>query len=126
MAGRLEAARRFAVELARLASNTRCHNVIVLDVSHVSPVTDFFVIGTGTSARQMRTVCDDATELGQSLNFQPLSLAGYEGEQWILADFIDVVLHVFSQDARLYYDLDNLWGDARRVDWQAEATAAKP
>src|SRR5687767_3010689 len=109
---RIQAAREFAIEAARLAANTRCHNVVVLDVTGLSPVTDFFILATGTSPRQMRTVIDEVSELGEARNFAPYMNSGYEGEQWILVDFIDVVLHVFSQDARQFYDLDNLWGDA--------------
>jgi ribosome-associated protein len=63
----------------------------------------------------MRTVADQISELGQKLNFAALSQTGYEGETWILVDFVDVVLHVFSDEARAFYDLDNLWGDAKRV-----------
>ncbi|MBV8782437.1 MAG: RsfS/YbeB/iojap family protein, partial [Phycisphaerae bacterium] len=51
----------------------------------------------------------------------PLSTSGMEGDSWILVDLIDVIVHLFSTQARLYYDFENLWGDARRVDWQAEA-----
>ena len=83
--------------MARLVANTRCHGVLVLDVSGVSPVTDFFVIATGTSARQMRSACEEAEELGDAQSFKSLSHSGYEGESWMLADFVDVVLHVFSQ-----------------------------
>jgi ribosome-associated protein len=117
---RLEAARRFAIEAARLAANTRCHDVVVLDVSGLSPVCDFFVIATGTSPRQMRTVADDLEELAQAQGYAPLNEAGREGSTWILVDCIDVVIHVFSEEARQYYDLDSLWGDARRVHWQME------
>jgi ribosome-associated protein len=67
----------------------------------------------------MRTVCDEISELGEKSGFKSHSSCGYEGETWILADFIDVVVHVFSAEARTYYDLDNLWGDARPVDWNA-------
>src|SRR3989442_1021868 len=105
---RLDAARNFAVAAAAQAANTRCQDVVVLDVSGLSPVTDFFVIGTGTSPRQMRTVCDEAIELGEKMNMRAFSRDGYEGEIWILVDFVDVVLHVFSPTARSYYDLDNL------------------
>ena len=56
--------------------------------------------------------------MGKTSGFTALSIAGYEGESWILADFVDVVVHVFSAEARLFYDLDNLWGDAKRVDFQ--------
>ena len=65
---RLEAARQFAVESARLAANTRCHNVVVLDVSGISPVTDFLVLATGTSPRQMKTVIDDLEEMAEAQN----------------------------------------------------------
>jgi ribosome-associated protein len=114
---RVDAARRFAVELARQAANTRCRNVVVLDVRELSPVADFFVIATGTSPRQMRTVCDEAVELGESRDYQPMSVSGYDSETWMLADFVDVLLHVFSDEARSFYDLDSLWGDARWVEW---------
>jgi len=112
---RLEAARNFALEAARLAANTRCHNVVVLDLQGLSPVCDFFILASGTSARQMRTVADEITELGEKRDFKALSQTGYEGESWILVDFVDVVLHLFSDDSRAFYDLDNLWGDAKRV-----------
>jgi ribosome-associated protein len=118
-----EAARRFAVDAARLAAATRCANVVVLDVSRVSPVTDFFVIGTGSSGRQMRSVAEEIESLGTEQSFKPLGRHGHEGEAWLLTDFVDVVLHLFSPEARGYYDLDGLWGDAPQVDWQAGAPA---
>ena len=113
-------ARDFALQAARLASDTRCHSVVVLDVANLSPVTDFFVIATGTSARQMRSVADDIGELGEASNFAPLTISGEKGETWILLDCVDVVVHIFSGDARLYYDLDGLWGDAKRVEWDLQ------
>ena len=117
----MAAARKFAIEAALLASNTKCHNVVVLDVSGVSPVTDFFVIASGTSPRQMRTVCEEIEETGEPDGFKAISRAGYEGANWILTDFVDVVIHLFSEEARLFYDLDNLWADGKRVDWRTEA-----
>ncbi len=90
----------------------------VLDVRGISPVTDYFILATGTSDRQMRSVADQIEELGGPLRFKALSRNGYEGSSWILTDFVDVVLHVFSPAARSYYDLDNLWGDAPRVAWE--------
>jgi ribosome-associated protein len=122
---RLEAARAFAVDAARLAAATRCHNVVTLDVTDLSPVTDFFVIASGTSARQMRTVIDEIEEMGEGHGYRPMSRSGYEGESWIVLDFVDVIVHVFNDEARHFYDLENLWGDAKRVEWQtAEAANA--
>jgi ribosome-associated protein len=115
----LEAARAFAVDAARLAANTRCHNVVTLDVTDLSPVTDFFVIASGTSARQMRTVIDEIEEMAEGHGYRPMARSGYEGESWIVLDFVDVIVHVFNDEARHFYDLENLWGDARRVQWHA-------
>ncbi len=72
----------------------------------------------------MRAVCDQVEELGEPQNFRALSRSGDDGGNWIVVDFVDVVLHVFSQDARLFYDLDNLWGDAKRVEWRDETSAS--
>lgn len=93
-------------------------NVVILDVSGISPITDFFVIGTGTSARQMRTVADDCTEAAEALGYRRMSTTGQDGGSWICIDFIDVVLHIFSDESRQFYDLDNLWADATKVEWQ--------
>jgi len=123
-ADRTEAARAFAIEAARLAANTRCHDVTVLDVRGVCPVADFFVIASGTSARQMRTVIDELQELGDAKSFSPLARSGYEGETWMLLDCVDVLVHVFNDMARHYYDLEGLWGDAKRVQWQEAAAEA--
>ena len=125
-AQRKEAARIFAIEAARLAANTRCHSVVVLDVSGLSPVTDYFVIATGTSPRQMRSVADEIAEFGETRQFKPLTASGLEGGSWMLVDFVDVIVHLFSQDARQYYDLDNLWGDAKRIDWEPQPTPSNP
>ena len=110
--------REFAIDAARLAANTRCRNVVLLDVRSLSPVTDYMIIATGTSTRQMRTVVDEVEEMGAPRGFSSMSRSGYEGESWVLLDFVDMIIHVMNDDARVYYDLDNLWGEAKRVDWQ--------
>ena len=81
---------------------------------------DYFVIATGTSPRQMRTVVDEVAEFGEGRSYAALSQSGTDGESWMLTDFVDVVVHVFNQESRMYYDLDGLWGDAKRVKWERE------
>jgi ribosome-associated protein len=81
----------------------------------ISPAADFFVIATGTSGRQMRTVADEISEAGRELGFQKFGRAGYEQGRWILLDFVDVVVHIFDSEYRDYYDLELLWGDAKKV-----------
>ena len=112
-------ARQFAVDAGRMAVDTHCRDVVVLDVRGISPITDYFVIATGSSGRQMRSVAEEVEEMGKPRGFVPFGRNGYEGESWLLADFVDVILHVLSPTARSFYDLEGLWGDAPRVDWQA-------
>jgi ribosome-associated protein len=83
-------------------------------------VTEFFVIATGTSPRQMRTVVDEVTDLGKQRNFTAWQQSGYEGAKWIVVDCVNVVVHVFDTDSRDFYDLELLWGDAPRIDWRQE------
>lgn len=118
---RAQQAKALAIQLARLATDTRCSNVVVLDVRRISPITDFLIIATGTSPRQMRSVADELIEAAEAAGYPAVATSGYEGSQWICIDFIDVVLHVFTGDARMFYDLENLWSDAPKVTWEPDA-----
>ena len=110
-------AAQFAVEAARIASDLNCDDVIALDLRGISPVTDFVVIGTGTSDRQMNAVADELIIEGKKVGEKPYGVSGYNGGTWVLVDFVDVVVHIFSRTYRDYYDLELLWGDAPRLDW---------
>ena len=116
----LDPTRQFAIDAANLTANTRCHNVVLLDVRGVSPVTDYLILATGTSTRQMRTVCDELAEMAQERGIRPLSQSGIEGDTWMLIDFVDVVVHVFNEEARQFYNLDGLWGDAEKIAWESD------
>ena len=107
----------FAIEAARVADLRHCTDIVILDLKGVSPATDYFVIVTGTSDRQMRTVADEVSQAGHKMGFGRFGRAGYEQGKWILLDFIDVVVHVFDQEYREFYDLELLWGDAKQVKW---------
>lgn len=109
---------KFAIDLARLADQTRCHNVVLLDVREKSPVTKYFLIATGTSDRQRRTVSDELIALGKNSGFPAWRSNGYETAKWIVVDFVDVVAHIFEEVSRSFYDLEMLWGDCPRVHWQ--------
>ncbi len=110
-------ARRFALAAAELAAGRHCSDIVVLDLRGKSPATDYFVIATGTSDRQMRTVADEISESARERGLQRFGRAGYEQGRWILLDFIDVVVHIFDSTYRDYYDLELLWGDAKRIKY---------
>ncbi|MDD4889208.1 MAG: ribosome silencing factor [Phycisphaerae bacterium] len=119
-----DASRKLAIELARLAADDRCDDVLVLDLRERSPVTDYFVIATGSSDRQRRTVADDVVKYVHERHMSVLGMSGVEQPDWVLVDVFDVIVHVFDAETRTFYDLENLWGDAPRVRWQ-KATRAK-
>jgi len=105
----------FALAAAKVAAERHCSDIVVLDLSGKSPATDYFVIATGTSDRQMRTVADEINQAARELHFQRFGRAGYEQARWILLDYVDVVIHIFDSEYRDYYDLELLWGDAERL-----------
>jgi len=107
--------RLFAIDAARIAMDRHCTNVAVLDLRGLSPAADYFVIATGTSDRQRRNVIDEVCQRAKELGLQRFGQAGYEQGRWILVDFVDVVVHVFDEEYRSYYDLEMLWGDAKRL-----------
>lgn len=112
-----EAALRFAIDSARLMREDHCEDVVVLDLVGVSPICDYFVIGTGTSDRQMRAVADHIEEMGRKQGEKPYVVDGYAEGVWIIVDYVDTVIHLFDEERRLYYDLDSLWGDRPRIEW---------
>ncbi len=109
---------RLAILAARTCAENRCRDVSVLDLRKLSPVADYFVLATGRSARQMGAVAHRVAEAARDAGEKPLGVEGEDSGWWALLDFFDVVVHVFSEEARVYYDLELLWGDAPRVDWQ--------
>jgi ribosome-associated protein len=97
----------------------RGKETLVLDLTEVTPIVDYFVISTGSSGRQMRAVADEVRRIMRSTGSRPRSVEGENDANWILHDFGDIVLHVFSPAARKLYDLEHLWADAPRVDWKS-------
>lgn len=111
-------ARALAVAAARIAHEDNAEDVLVLDLRGISPVTDYFVICTGTSDRQMRAVADEIAGYGKSVGQKVWHVAGTETAEWIVMDFVDVVVHLFDAERRQYYELELMWGEAPKVRWQ--------
>jgi ribosome-associated protein len=110
--------RALAIESARLLRDDKCEHIVVLDVRELSEVTDFLVIASGTSDRQMNSALDDVQELGEGKGWPSFRTSTDERSTWLLVDFVDVVVHLFEPNTRAFYDLEMMWGDAKRVEWQ--------
>jgi len=116
-------ARALAIGAARIAHDRHGTDVRVLDLRGISPVTDFFVVFAGTSDRQMRAVAEEIIDAAGGAQ-RLYKAAGMDTGQWVLLDFVDVVVHIFDDEHRRYYDLELIWGDAPRVRWQRPKPAA--
>lgn len=116
-----EDARDFALAAARIAGDNKIEAVTVLDLRGLSNLADYFVVGTGTSSRQMHAVLDDLAEYAATVGRAPFNVADATDASWVLADYVDIVIHLFDEEHRNYYDLDGLWGDAPRVAMEAAA-----
>jgi len=97
----------------------------VLDLRTISTFTDFFVICSATSEPQLKAIANEIeTRLREDHAIRPVAIDGFPASQWIVLDYLQVVVHVFHRDKREFYSLEDLWSDAPPLDWQV--TAAMP
>jgi ribosome-associated protein len=115
---------------ATAADSKKAADIVVLDIQPLSSVADHFLICSGTSDRQVKAIADAIEEELVKQGEKPRAIEGYQEATWILIDCIDLVIHVFDEDTRHFYDLERLWGRAARVDVPgldgAAATALAP
>ncbi len=109
-----------AVIAAHAAESKKATNVRVLDLRGISTFTDYFVICSGANTRQIQTIADEVEAQLKKHGEHPLGIEGYDKADWVLADYGDFIVHVFSQQAREFYDLERLWRNAREITIPAE------
>jgi len=107
--------------LARLcaaaAAEKKAENTLILDLRGVSGFTEFFVICSGTSEPQLKAIASSIRQQArESLGMRPLAEDGYPSSQWVVLDYSDVICHIFLEEKRAFYDLENLWRDAKRIE----------
>ena len=91
-------------------------NIKILDISKVSVIADYFVIVNGSNINQVQALADNVKEELYKLGLEPRNVEGYHSASWILLDYNDVIVHVFSRDDRLFYDLERIWRDGVEID----------
>jgi ribosome-associated protein len=110
--------RDIAIAAARAASAKQAADVVILDVGPIIAITDYFVICSGASERQTRTLVEEIEKAIRDLGEKPIRREGEPDGGWWLLDYVDVVVHVFGEEERDYYDLERLWSDAAHVEWE--------
>jgi ribosome-associated protein len=119
-----EESREAAVAAARSASAKQAEGVAILDVHGLIVITDYFVIASGSTDRQVKTIVDEVEKALRELGRKPVRREGETEGRWVLLDYVDVVVHVFADEEREYYDLERLWRDAPRLDWDENGAAS--
>jgi ribosome-associated protein len=105
---------------ARIADDNRAKDILLLDLRQATPLVDFFVIVTASSRRLGNAIASEIDAAMKKQGEAKLGLEGSEDGRWILIDYGDFVVHIFSPESRVYYSLEDIWGDAPQLDWQSE------
>jgi ribosome-associated protein len=117
--------RRVAVAAAA-ASAKKANDIVALDVGDILSITDAFVITSASNTRQVRTIVDEIERaLKEHASVHRTSVEGLDDATWVLLDYGDVVVHVFLDETRAYYELERLWADAPRIDWEQLVPASE-
>lgn len=120
--------KELAIELARALDSKKGRDIKIIRVYDLTTVTDYFVIASGTSTTQVAALADEADfQLGRK-GVQVLHTEGHDGKRWILLDYGSVIVHVFTEEAHAFYDLEHLWADGEvlpETEWKLPEEAAK-
>jgi ribosome-associated protein len=110
------------------ADDKKANDLVILDISKVASFANYFLLCTGDSSRQMQAIADEVEKQLKEAGIRPSHVEGYQNSEWILLDCMDLVVHIFSKNARAFYDLERLWRDAAKMDASLliEKKEAKP
>ena len=103
---------------AKAAGEKKAQDILILDVANLLVITNYFLICSGKTSRQVKTISQFIQEKLDEQKTKPMGREGEDKGKWVLLDYGDVVIHVFTEEERNYYELERLWRDAPRVEWQ--------
>ncbi len=108
----------------RAAQAKKAQDIVVLDLREITTLADFFVICTGANTRQNQAISDEIHSRIKDRGDLPISVEGYQNAEWVLMDYGDIIIHIFLEKTRAYYDLERLWRHAKRIETPPEPLAA--
>lgn len=107
-----------AIQVARAALEKKAENIIILDVEKRLIITDYFIICSGLNVIQVRSISEFIQESLEKEGYRPVRVEGDGQSGWVLLDYLDAVVHVFSAEQRDYYQIERLWKDSSIIEWQ--------
>ena len=119
-------AEQTAIQAARAADDKKAADVRIMDMRETLGITDYFVVASGRNERQVRRIQEAVEERLREEGIKPVRREGQSFGRWILLDYVDVVVHVFLEEDRAFYNLERLWGNVPIVEWSTKAPDAAP
>lgn len=106
-------------EMAKIAidalNDKKAVDVKIIDISNISVIADYFIIANGTNKNQVKTLCDNVEDELAKAGYTQKQTEGYNGANWILMDYNDIIIHIFDEEDRLFYDLERIWHDGKDI-----------
>jgi len=103
--------------MARMLDEKQGEEIVLLDVTGVCPIAEQIIMVTAKGQRHAQALADVLLHLAKERNFASMGLEGYQTGTWVLLDFNDIIVHVFQEDLRSFYNIEGLWSEGKRVDW---------
>lgn len=94
----------------------KADNIVILNIGEVSVIADYFIIASGGSPSQINALVDSVEEKLSELNVKPVNIEGIQNASWVLMDYGDIIIHIFSKNDREFYNLERIWADCKEVD----------
>src|SRR6185295_12945794 len=110
--------RQLALLAAEVCDEKKAKEIVVLDVRKITSISDYFVVCSTSNERQARAIADDLRVRMKDLGKREMGVEGIDDARWVLQDFGDIVLHIFHESQREFYDIEGLWADAKQVRWK--------
>ena len=115
----IETSKKMAALAVDAIKDKKGEDVKILDISEISTLADFFIIAGGSNRNQVQAIADNVQEQLGRAGFNTKNIEGYDSANWVLLDFGDIIVHIFDNDNRLYYDLERIWRDGKLIDSDA-------
>lgn len=112
-----------AIVIAKSADSKKANDILVIDVATITSISDYFVICSASSDRQVAAIADNIMRTAREYGFKPSSIEGERQNEWVLIDFGSVVAHIFLEESRQFYRIERLFSDAPELDWEPEEKA---
>lgn len=111
----MDESKKMALLAVEALEDKKADDITIIDISGVSVLADYFIIADGNNRNQVQAMADNAEEFLGKAGYEPKQIEGYQSANWILLDYKDVIVHIFSKEDRAFYDLERIWRDGKQV-----------